>query len=352
MQLNQQSNMKKQYNGIAPDLRSKKAKAKDWVDTELASSLTVDWKEKKKWKSYSERNQRATNSCVAQTASKMLEVMNKLEENKTVVFSASPIYAKRFNKPHAGMAMFDVFDIVKKNGTTTEERIKSQNLNSDAMMEELAKNWKEEDSKIAETYGIEAYTIIQDFQNIDVLAGHIEAGRPVMIFLYAEVNEYGEYPVIKNPNLDINKAYIRHAVTAVDYGTIKGVKYLKVEDSAHFNKKSVRYLDEAFLKRVYAAGVMFDRNNSVLPKKIKHNFTRDLVLGERSDDVKVLQDILKVEGFFPVATDSTGYYGEITRRAVEKYQRHYKVASLWELLIVKGTRVGKKTRESLNSLYN
>jgi hypothetical protein len=248
--------------------------------------------------------------------------------------------------------MHDVFEIVKKNGTTTEERIKSQNLNSDAKMEELAKNWTDYDNFIAETYGIEAYTIIQDFQNIDVLAGHIEAGRPVMIFLYAEVNEFGEYPEIKNPNLDINKAYIRHSITGIDFGLIKGKKYIKAEDSAHFNKKSVRYLDEAFLKRVYAAGVMFDRNNDVLPKKIKHNFTRDLVMGERSEDVKVLQDILKVEGFFPVATDSTGYYGVITQRAVEKYQQHYKVASLWELLTVKGTRVGKKTRDSLNFRYN
>lgn len=343
--------LKNKYQGILPDTRPNSQKKKDYQDIELASTNFVDWKEKKKWKSYTERNQHRTSSCVAQTASKMLEVLNKLEENKTVVFSASPIYAKRANKPNEGMAMHDVFDIVKKYGTTTEQRIKSQMLTSDSAMEKEAKKWSQSDETIAQLYGIEAYAYIQN-PNIDVLASHIEAGRPVMLFLYAEVDEYTDFPTIKYPNLDINKCYIRHAVTAVDYGLIRGKKYLKIEDSAHFNKYSVRYLDEAFLTRVYSAGVFFDRDNSVLPKKIKHTFTKPMEMGQRSKDIKILQDILKLEGFFPVATESTGFYGEITRQAVDKFQVHYQVASLWELLIVKGKRVGNKTLEVLNEMYS
>lgn len=340
--------MKEKYNGIAPDLRSKKEKKKDFQDIELASTMPVKWVEKKKWKSYTTRDQHRSNSCVAQSASKMLEVLNKLEENKTVVFSASPIYAKRANKPHAGMSMPDVFNIVKKEGTTLEKNIQSQMLN-DAQMEEKAKNWTDKDAKIAETYGIEAYAYLAD-TNIDTIAGHIEAGRPVLLFIYADVNEYTEFPTIKNPDLDPWKAYIRHAVVAVDYGTIKGVKYLKIEDSAHFAKKSVRYFDEAFLKRVYGAGVFFDRKNEVLPKKIKYTFNRDMVFGERSEEVKKWQDFLKVQGHFPVVTESTGYYGEITRRATEEFQIKHQVASLWELLVVKGKRVGAKTRTFVNEM--
>jgi hypothetical protein len=340
----------KRYTGILPDTRPKSEKKKDYQDNELASSLTVNWKEKKKWKSYTERNQASSNSCVAQSASKMLEVLNKNEENKTVVFSASPIYAKRYNRPSAGMAMPDVLDILKKNGTTTEKRIKSQLLN-DSQMEKEAEKWSIEDNEIAETYGIEAYAYISN-PDIDTIAGHIEAGRPVMLFIYADVNEYGEYPKIKNENLKLEGAYIRHAVVATDYGLIKGKKYLLIEDSAHFANKSVRYFDENFLTRIYSASVLFDRNNKVLPKKIKHTFTKNLNLGDRNNDVKILQDILKAENFFPVVTESTGYYGEITRQAVEKFQKHYKVASLWELLIVKGKTVGAKTRNKLNELYS
>lgn len=339
------------YTGVLPDTRSKKEKKKDYQAIELASSLTTKWKEKKRWKSYSERNQLSTNSCVAQTASKMLEVLNKSETGKTVVFSASPIYAKRANKPFAGMSMHDVFDIVKKQGTTTEKRIQSQMLKSDALMEEKAKSWNEEDTKIAETYGIEAYAYTK--LDIESIAEQLEAGRPVMLFIFAETDEYTEYPTIKYPDLDVWKAYIRHAITAVDYGLIKGKKYIKIEDSAHFNKKSVRYLDEDFIsKRVYGAGVFFDRDNSVIPKKIKHTFTKPMELGERSEDIKILQDILKKENLFPVATESTGYYGEITRQAVQRFQAIYKVADAWELLIVKGKRVGAKTLKKLNELYS
>jgi peptidoglycan hydrolase-like protein with peptidoglycan-binding domain len=61
-----------------------------------------------------------------------------------------------------------------------------------------------------------------------------------------------------------------------------------------------------------------------------------------------LQERLKVEGYFPTHIDSTGYYGEITRQAVEKYQRANKVAEEWELNLVSGKVVGLKTLKALN----
>lgn len=338
------------YIGIIPDTRPNSQKKKDYKDTELASSMPFEWVEKKKWKSYTERNQHKTNSCVAQSASKMLEVLNKVEENKTVVFSASPIYAKRNNKPHAGMSMPDVFDIVKKQGTTLEKNIQSQMLTSDAMMEEKAKNWTDTDTEIANKYGIEAYAYV-DNNSIDIMAGHIEAGRPVMLFIYADKPEYTEFPKIKNYNLDPWSAFIRHAVVAVDYGLIDGKKYLKIEDSAHFNKKSVRYFDGEWIdKRVYGAGVFFDRKNELLPKKTRYTFNSDMQFGEQSKEVAKWQDFLKQQGHFPVVTKSTGYYGEITRKATEEFQIKNQVASLWELLVVKGKRVGKKTRDFANNM--
>jgi hypothetical protein len=340
----------KQYNGIAPDTRPTSQKKKDWKASELVSTPVVEWKEKKKWNTYTERNQHKTNSCVAQSLSKMLEIVEKNETNKKVVFSASPIYAKRNNKPYAGMSLHDSLDIVKKHGTTTEKRIKSQHLTSDTAIEKEATKWTVADDTIADTYGIEAYATLDSY-DIETIAGHIEQGRPVMLFIYAELNEYGEFPVIKNTSLDPQNALIRHAVVAVDYGLITGKKYLKIEDSAHFKNVSVRYFDESFLQRVYGAGVIFDRDNTVLPKKISHTFTKPMEFGERSADIVVLQDILKVEGFFPVVTESTGFYGEITRQAVDKFQAFHNVASIWELMMVKGKRVGAKTLAKLNELY-
>ena len=43
-------------------------------------------------------------------------------------------------------------------------------------------------------------------------------------------------------------------------------------------------------------------------------------LGERSDNVKELQQALKDKGFFPAGTAVTGYYGSVTASAVAKYK--------------------------------
>ena len=50
------------------------------------------------------------------------------------------------------------------------------------------------------------------------------------------------------------------------------------------------------------------------------NLTRNLEPGMRGEDVKQLQVWLKEQGFFPRETDITGYYGDITKNAVKKWQ--------------------------------
>jgi peptidoglycan hydrolase-like protein with peptidoglycan-binding domain len=66
-------------------------------------------------------------------------------------------------------------------------------------------------------------------------------------------------------------------------------------------------------------------------------------------DVTKMQDLLKSEGLFPANIDSTGYYGNVTARAVLLYQKKYKVASDQELDSLAGKIVGPKTRVKLNS---
>ena len=46
--------------------------------------------------------------------------------------------------------------------------------------------------------------------------------------------------------------------------------------------------------------------------------------GERSENVRLLQDELKRAGFFPLVIDSTGYFGPITLGAVQGYQNSVK----------------------------
>ncbi len=53
--------------------------------------------------------------------------------------------------------------------------------------------------------------------------------------------------------------------------------------------------------------------------------SRSLAPGMTGDDVKALQDFLKKSGFFPKETNSTGYYGDITKKAVESWQRAFNI---------------------------
>ncbi len=84
----------------------------------------------------------------------------------------------------------------------------------------------------------------------------------------------------------------------------------------------------------------------------KHFFGFDLAFGQKSDEVRKLQIALKIDGTFPKSVGETGFYGEITRKAVLDFQKKYGVASFAELLLVNGRRVGAKTRRKLNELFN
>lgn len=84
----------------------------------------------------------------------------------------------------------------------------------------------------------------------------------------------------------------------------------------------------------------------------RYTFHRDIVFGEKSEEVRSLQIALKIDGTFPKTVAETGFYGTITQKAVKDFQIKYKVASWSELLFVNGRRVGPKTRSKLNELFS
>jgi len=83
-------------------------------------------------------------------------------------------------------------------------------------------------------------------------------------------------------------------------------------------------------------------------------FTKNLAYGERSDDVKYLQTILKKEigsPVYPEDVEATGYFGSITKEAVIKFQEKHSSEVLFPLDLTQGTGfLGQKTRDKLNSL--
>ena len=62
------------------------------------------------------------------------------------------------------------------------------------------------------------------------------------------------------------------------------------------------------------------------PKKIPgldqiSELAKKVAFGQKSDEVRQLQDLLKDAGYFPTPKLSTGYYGQITKQAIEAFEK-------------------------------
>jgi hypothetical protein len=77
--------------------------------------------------------------------------------------------------------------------------------------------------------------------------------------------------------------------------------------------------------------------------------TSNLSMGIRSNDVKILQQLLINEGFWESEVGATGYFGPITKKAVMKLQNQYKTQILKPLGLSSPTGFfGPYTRKYLN----
>jgi hypothetical protein len=81
----------------------------------------------------------------------------------------------------------------------------------------------------------------------------------------------------------------------------------------------------------------------------KHEFTKTIKFGEKSDEVKFLQMKLETLGFLTMPKGvAYGYYGALTAKGVFDFQIKNNVASLQEIQKLGGKLVGPATRKALN----
>lgn len=335
------------YQGVKPDIRPESEKAKDWKAIEIAAASTMVPKfrevKEKKWLHYTVRNQNGSGTCVAQTLAKMFEVFRKLVRGDTVVFSASPFFQKRANKPQTGMHGDDALNIAVKSGTCRETDMPSQLL-SDAQIDALPlpKNFEELNNEVD---AIASLVLPLDF---DYVAAAIEKWGAVMIHVNTDYRSWSR----DFPTTGGKKNEVVHSITGIDAFTFKGVQYILIEDSwGEFGMyKGQRLLTrEAFNDMVFFVGAItlltYDVENDA--KKFAA-FNTVLEFGQNSKEVARLQDYLRAKGFFPQNSKSTGLYGNVTALAVYNFQIAYKVASPVELNALKGKRVGTKTLAVIN----
>jgi len=88
------------------------------------------------------------------------------------------------------------------------------------------------------------------------------------------------------------------------------------------------------------------------PADFKYTFTAQLDLGASGEEVIALQNVLKMDGEFPLTVQSTGYFGTVTQLALEKFQAKYGIVTEGTPETTGYGRVGPATLEKLNALFS
>lgn len=340
---------RKTYNGLQADTRSQAEKNKDYAAEEVFSEQPPVYRKvfENEWLKYQIRNQAQSGSCVANTVAKMFEVSYTLRTGQSKKFSHAPIYIKRNNKPSAGMVGTNALDIAIKTGTCLEIDVPSENM-TDTQLDAITipLNFNDLNNLVVPSN----YFVLKSL-NFDYLASLVNRLGSAMYWVDTNYTDW---------NLDIPRAGkqgggVRHSITIVDTINFEGSDYLVIEDSwGLFGKyKGQRLISrEQFESNGIFAAVFTELKYDTVDKVEKTNFSVIMQQGNRFDDIKRLQDFLKTEGVFPSNLESTGFYGNLTAKAVYAFQIKHNVAPMNELDQLKGKRVGQKTLNKINKILN
>lgn len=294
------------------------------------------------------KNQGQSGSCGGQAWSYYGGVLEFMNTSKTFEErSAKFIYAQTF-VPGGGSFGRDNCNIAIKQGWAREVILTSYENGqppSEYFMEASGDitDTTRQDAKNAKA--LSYYNVIPD---IDTIAQSIRLGDGCILGVSGENN--GTW-LSAYPQPPIGTTRWGHWLYAGKAKLINGKKYIGVLNSwgAEVGEQGWQWLGEEYFTtgNVWNGWVLI--YNAFI---FHHTFNTDLVFGQEGDEIKALQQALQIDGEFPADQKITGFYGVITQQAVKAFQKKWNVASLVELLVVDGKRVGAKTRSILNQLYS
>lgn len=215
----------------------------------VGTASPVNWVEKKPsdWRNFPVLDQKKSNTCGGNALSKVMGIYIFSRYGTYLQPSRADIYQRRRNKPEAGMYFDDIIKIGSE-GVTLEDLIK-KDLSVD------------EDYDTANVFPLakklgEALALGKDWiyvpNDIDTIASIIQVtGKALLVLDFFLSGEWSlEYPTVINKMLTMpDPSALHHYYAVTDFGLINGKKYLRIEDSAHFGGKSVRYLNEDWVNR-------------------------------------------------------------------------------------------------------
>lgn len=294
-------------------------------------------------------------SCVGQAWSAYAEALDYLETGIYTDLSSRFIYSRIFIPETGGSYIYKGASIMTESGVATENSVSSYD-NGQPPSEGFMRKIDDRSEIIAEAlkrkakshayvdYGIDQFALAIQNQN-GLVTGFIGSNEGA-----SQSNGFIRPPLA-------NEFTWSHAVYCVGAKLINGKKYIKFANSwgKDWGDNGFGWFGEDYFKagKVFNAITMVDLPNDWnSPTPFKHHFARDLWYGEKSDEVRNLQIALRLDGVFPATVEETGYYGNVTQKAVLDFWSKYKLASFWEWLFLRGRRVGPKTRAKLNEIFN
>lgn len=227
-------------NAVLKDPRAQQDKEKDHIHEDLFSGFPAVWSEKPKnsWRLTTQRNQDGSFSCVKQSSATAIETL------LGKVISAAG-YKLREDKTRGGMYLQNCGDIDYNTGTTLEIKAPSENMN-DSQMDAIELPLF--DIKIT---GYRTFSKI----DIDSIAEAIQAYGNCILVFHSNPIEWQMTPKF----VDGAPMTFGHAICAVDFTLINGVKSLICMDSAgQFSSPTgVRIITEDFLNKRCVGGMYY-----------------------------------------------------------------------------------------------
>lgn len=372
--------MNEHFTGLLPDNRPATQKEKQFSSLELAGAagaLTWATKEEAKLRAYKIWNQWASSGCVSYATAKRVAIEIYRLTGVWLDLSPASIYQKRVNKNAAGrgslgMFAYDAEEIIDTLGVTLDALMPSADLSTltEAQINSIPSNAVADKIAAAIAEAIGAY--MQLPMNMDAVGAQLDLGKGVTITLFANFDEYNTaIPTVKYPNLTYADAGVQHRVILTDRNLdpVLGKVFImedswgvgngmggrrKVTEDFFYRRVSTPMVQTAFTlnpastakPRVHLTKVLV-----FIPLDAQGNISDTALNAQQLADVQKVQDVLKYEGLFPANVASTGYYGAVTAKAVDAYQRKYKIAPTSELDELQGKQVGKKTIADINTRY-
>jgi len=317
-------------------------------------------------------NQKGIGACVGHAIAKRKQ---RNEEKETgLVFDFSPrfLYAiakSKDNYPYEGTYPRLVMDILKEYGCCLEYTLPNDTTLKHSEYIDI-KNISEKSYKEAKPFCIKSYVAVPP--TVNSMKRAIIEGEGIALLMRIDKNwwtdengnicwEADKLMPLRAPKIVTSG----HEVFVYGWETVNGrtLFYLLNSFGEYWGKKGTGwfyfdewkpYLVEGWTSVDLPNNWLEEVHNLPKPNTFKFYFSKPIVFGEKSNDVRQLQIALKINGTFPVyiSEENYGFYGKITAKAVYDFQVKYHIASLEEIDMLGGRRVGLKTLAKLNEIYN